>query len=131
MSIRRKNESHGALDPWIELLRNNHYPERELESAAEKLARMPEELRRAVRRWDVTGAAPDVEAAGVTLRELTDVFGYGTIAAFLMIDWLRRDPQEARIALAQPASEFNISGEGAASIRKANENDRDDDGHQA
>lgn len=98
----------GQASPWIDFLKRNEYPDASAVSAAAKLDALPTDLQEALLRWDKSGELPDLEAEGFTLRELMDYKGLTEIAAILMLDWLRREPEAAKLALAEPADRLEI-----------------------
>ena len=75
------------------------YPAPRAESARKKLLELQPELRPAFERWWQTGEVPEVEIEEYTLDRLMIEFGMNPIAAFLSLDWLIRQPQQARQTL--------------------------------
>lgn len=57
---------------------------------------MDAESRGWVIRWFCTSELPEDEIEGVTARDLIDKFGYKPLNAFIVLDWLKTDPQEAK-----------------------------------
>lgn len=51
--------------------------------------------------WHGEGLDPHLEVKGYTLKRLTEEYGFGPIAAFLDMDWLIREPEEASQALSE------------------------------
>lgn len=98
----------GRISPWIDFLKKNGYPDVSAVSAAAKLDVLSADLQDALLRWDKSGELPDLEAEGFTLRDLVDYNGLTEIAAFLMLDWLRREPETAKLALAEPMDRLEI-----------------------
>lgn len=60
---------------------------------------MDPESRNWVIRWFCTGELPGQEVEGVTARELIDHYGYKPLNAFIVLDWLKADPQAAKYFL--------------------------------
>lgn len=57
---------------------------------------MDAESRSWVVRWFCTGELPEQEIEGVTARYLVDSCGYKPLNAFIVLDWLKTDPQAAK-----------------------------------
>lgn len=57
---------------------------------------MEPETRRWVIRWFCTGELPGAEIEGVTAKYLIDSCGYKPLNAFIVLDWLKADPQAAK-----------------------------------
>ena len=86
---------------------------------------MPEDLQNALLEWDSFGKLPDISSEGFSATELVDGFGLTPIAAILMLNWLRNDPEEAKTALAQPVSRIVVGDNSYEEIIKAEDNDQD------
>lgn len=54
------------------------------------------ESRRWVIRWFCTGELPGDEIEGVTAEYLIDKCGYKPLNAFIILDWLKAEPREAK-----------------------------------
>ena len=121
----QKNKKNADDQKWIELLKKNGYPEKQIESIFAKLVNLPEDLKNALLEWDSFGKLPDVSSEGFTASELVDGFGLTPIAAIMMLDWLRRDPEEAKTALAQPISRIVIGENSMEEILKAEKSDQE------
>jgi len=98
-------------EQWLELLERNGYSEAAAASAAPKIEKMDPTLRQELLRWDRYGILPDREIEGFTVEGLTKNAGMHTIGAFLVLDWLLREPEEAKLALAQPVTRLEVSQE--------------------
>lgn len=104
LSEKKKLES----NQWVDLLKRNDYPEVTICSAISKLENLSDDLKKDLLHWDKTGELPNIEVEDFTVQELIEYYGLHEIAAILMLDWLRREPNEAKIALAQPISIVHI-----------------------
>ena len=51
--------------------------------------------------WRGEGLDPHLKVKGYTLKRLIEEYGFGPIAAFLDMDWLIREPEEAAKALSR------------------------------
>lgn len=67
------------LSPW-EAIRN-----------ISKIRKLSPEILKAIKDWSY-GAVPEISVNGVSYAELTEVEDLKPIQAFLMLDWLKRDP---------------------------------------
>lgn len=70
------------LHPW-EAIRN-----------IAKIRKLAPEILIALRSWS-KGIIPEISINGVSYAELTDIEGLQPIQAFLMLDWLKREPLSA------------------------------------
>ena len=57
---------------------------------------MDRESRSWVLRWLINGTLPDTVVEGVTASFLIDKCGYKPMNAFILLDWLKTDPQAAK-----------------------------------
>ena len=87
-------------EDWIGKLTALGYSVREADQAAEKIEKMAPQLRRGLEQWFQTGQLADISAGGFTAAELTEQRGMTVPAAFLVMDWYLREPEEAGQALA-------------------------------
>ena len=127
MSIFRRNKiSEEPLQPWIALLRAHNYPEVAVASAAVKLEAMPDILKEALLDWHRTGDMAELSVEGVDIRQLTEVFGFNEIAAILILDWLLREPEEAKYALSQPITKIVVDDETLEALEHAEAEDSDE-----
>lgn len=110
---------------WGEFLKRNDYPQHLIAGMLPKMERLPEDLKEALKRWDATGVLPDLEEEGFCLKELVEYAGLQEIAAFLMLDWLRREPEEAKVALAEPRTKIYVDEKCIDELIYAEETDSD------
>lgn len=110
-------------DVWTDFLRKNEYPEAAISSAALKLDNMASDLQELLLHWDRTGDIPEAEEEGFTVKELMEYKGLNEIAAVLMLDWLRRKPEEAKLALAEPITKVCIGREEIQKLEQCDEID--------
>lgn len=94
---------------WLPMLKRNGYSDAAAASAAPKIEKMDPQLQNDLLRWDKIGDLPDREIEGFTVAGLVENLGMHPIGAFLMMDWLLREPDEAKYALAQPVTKLEIS----------------------
>ena len=110
-------------DQWLPLLKRNGYSDAAAASAAPKINKMDPQLQNDLLRWDKIGDYPDREIEGFTVSGLVENVGMHPIGAFLMMDWLLREPDEAKYALAQPLTKLEISQAALKSIAESEDTD--------
>lgn len=72
------------------------YPEWQAPETARRLCQCSAPVQEAFERWWEDGwLDPALEVQGYTLHRLIDDYEFKPFAAFLMMDWLLRDPQTA------------------------------------
>lgn len=104
---------------WLPLLQRNGYSGVALASVAPKIERMEPQLQQELLRWEEIGDFPDREIEGFTVAGLVENVGLHPIGAFLMMDWLLREPNEAKYALAQPLTKLEIDETALARIEES------------
>lgn len=77
------------------------YPTRGAELVADKLASLSGPLKELALRWWETGAPITEEFHGYTMTSLKEKHGLSEVAAVLTLDFLIRDPDNARKQIAQ------------------------------
>lgn len=77
------------------LLRSG-YTEGEIRHLYGAVWRMDAESRRWVLEWFHSGRLPGKAVEGVTAQELVEKLGYQPLNAFILLDWLKANPQEAK-----------------------------------
>jgi hypothetical protein len=58
--------------------------------------------------WWESGDQPNVIEGGLTYKELTTEYSMNPIAAFLTLDWLKRDPKTAKVSLKKGHDTINL-----------------------
>lgn len=96
---------------WTDALMDAGYSSGGAKSAAEKILVMDEEIREGLSRWMEEGELVDIAIEDISVHELVNELGYKEIAAFLMLDWLRREPDAAKEAICRFADRVVISKE--------------------
>lgn len=104
------------IDFLIDFLLEQGYESRTgAQAAAIKIESMQPDLRAAFFQWSETGQLPDLlpiiteGVEGVSIPDLVKRLGLSIPAAFLMLDWLIRDPNNAKIALANPIDQIQTN----------------------
>ena len=111
---------------WKKFLLKNGYSRAGAESAAPKLEKMDPRLMEALLRWDRVGELPDFPVQGFTAQELMEHLGLHPIAAILMLDWLLREPEAAKSAIANSGDRLMISPELCRKLARTEEEDQPD-----
>lgn len=75
------------------------YKGEHLEDVVSKIESMDADLREKVEKFLETGEVEDMEVEGYTAEKLISDWGMLELAAYLTLDWLRREPEEAKRAL--------------------------------
>jgi hypothetical protein len=75
------------------------YPQAGAQLVAGKLASCSPELQAAFLEWWNTGHFSEIQVEGYTVQRLMTEHHMKPIAAFLTLDWLRREPQKALASL--------------------------------
>lgn len=77
-------------------LNNDGYSFSEIVHLFNAIRSMDRESRSWVIRWFNKGTLPSEEVEGVTASYLIEECGYKTLNAFIVLDWLKSDPQAAK-----------------------------------
>lgn len=112
------------LKKWETVLQDLGYTPQGSKSAAEKIVSMNETLKNEYIKWLETGFLPDINVEGFDLEGLMDVFDMSATSAFITLDWLLRDPDEAKSHLAEPLTKIAVPEEVEEEIRQADKTDK-------
>ena len=89
------------------LVNDFDYKENGVQFAIEKIKAMNPEVYAAFEAWFNTGAIQEIEVEGYTVASLRQKDKkMNVIAAYLTLDWLKREPAKAKIAINQPHIPF-------------------------
>lgn len=110
-------------EQWLPLLKRNGYSDAAAASAAPKIEKMDPQLQNDLLRWDKIGDFPNREIEGFTVAGLVENVGMHPIGAFLVLDWLLREPDEAKCVLAQPLTKLEISQAALTQIAESEDTD--------
>ena len=94
-------------------LRSGGYSDREIVHLFQAFKEMDNQSRLWVIYWVLANRLPEDEIQGVTARYLIEEMKYTPINAFIVLDWLKTDPQAAKYFVLKRAADANI-GETAA-----------------
>ena len=81
------------------LIEKKNYDKVQTERLAPKIEALPEEIKEALNTWVESDKISEVEYNGYTVEK--EKPSMTTLAAFLMLDWIRKDPKNALKALKQ------------------------------
>ena len=80
-------------------LRKEGYSSAEARGAIEALRTLSQELIPLLEAWQENRAYPPVEIEGYTLQDMMDEYTMHAVGAILTLDWLCKEPNEARQAM--------------------------------
>jgi len=78
-----------------QLLIDFGYPSHMIEQTIEKINRFQPKIKKAFEGWVANGKEPDIEVHGYAFSQLRKDYGMKAIGAFITLDWLVRDPENA------------------------------------
>lgn len=114
---------------WITCLEENGYTKAEAKSAAEKILSMDQDIKAALIQWMEDGIIENVVVEGFDVCGLMEHMGFSAIASFLLLDWLKRNPNEAKTALGGILDRVIVSDELLEEINALDmEKEPEDDG---
>ena len=82
-----------------QLLIDHAYPSHMIEQTIEKINRFQPKIKKAFEGWVTSGKEPNIEVQGYTFSQLRKDYGMKAIGAFITLDWLIRDPENATKSL--------------------------------
>lgn len=92
----------------IDAIKNSSSPEyldKNIVLMADKIEKSREDIRSAIEDWLTAGEEKSLEIEGVDYKDLIEKAGMIPIAAYLTLDWVARDPKQAKFSL---KAEYNI-----------------------
>lgn len=81
------------------LIEEYDYPAFMVEKTLEKVEKLDSEVYNELEKWFESGQLSDIEIGGYTVKTLIDKYKMTEVGAFLTLDWLKREPEEAKKAL--------------------------------
>lgn len=101
------------------LIEEKQYDRIQTERLAPKIDALPEDIREALENWVENGSLESPEYEGMNVEAILKLQPrMKTVTAFLTLDWLRRDPQNALKSLRQPFIQRNwIRKEGNGDVK--------------
>lgn len=77
--------------------------ESQVDGVVEKISKLAPDIYAAFESWLNTGVIKEVEVEGYTVSSIREKKkNMNIVGAYLTLDWLRREPQQAKFALGQP-----------------------------
>ncbi len=75
----------------------------QVDGVVDKISKMAPDIYAAFESWFNTGVIQEIEVEGYTVASLLATKkNLNIVGAYLTLDWLRREPQRAKLALSQP-----------------------------
>lgn len=104
-------------------MRGNGYSGREISHIFRAFMEMDNESRSWLLGWLIANRIPEKEIEGVSARYLIDELKYAPVNAFIILDWLKTDPQAAKYFVMKSAVDANIGETAAREIEKIMQRD--------
>ena len=76
-------------------LKRNNYSFSEAIHVMKRVDKLDNQIKEYFELWLMDGVVPEKDIKGVTFKHLTREEGMNPIRAFLMLDWIKREPEEA------------------------------------
>lgn len=96
------------------------YTEFEAKEAVRKIRKMDKELKKAFMDWYYYGIEPDLVIEGTTYQEVLKEINPQKIGAFLFLDYLKKEPSDAKKALFRGTDHIIITNEELDKIKRIN-----------
>lgn len=81
------------------LVEKYDYKNSKVDGVIEKVSKFSEKVAASFEKWVTTGVIDDIEVEGYSIKSIVDKRPMKIVAAYLMLDWLERDPKTAKQAL--------------------------------
>lgn len=78
------------------LIEKYDYPAFMVERTLEKVKKLDLEIYTELENWFESGKLSGIEVGGYTVKMLIDKYKMTEVGAFLTLDWLKREPEEAK-----------------------------------
>lgn len=89
------------------LIENKNYDKIQTERLVPKIEALPEEIKSALVAWIESGKTVSPEYSGYTVEKILNIKPEMTVlAAYLALDWIRKDPKTAVKAILTPVMKF-------------------------
>ena len=89
------------------LIEEKKYDKVQTERLAPKIDALPEDIRNSLEKWVTSGELLSPEYCGYSVEKiLKEKPGMTALAAYLALDWIRKDPQTAIKAILTPVMRF-------------------------
>lgn len=83
----------------IRILKEEGYPDFMIEKTADKIEAFSIAVAEAFDNWSKDKSQPNISIEGFTFTDLVTKWGMKPIGAFITLDWLLREPENAKNAL--------------------------------
>lgn len=90
------------------------------------IRKMDPELKKAFGKWYKSGITPKQYVEGITFDMLVNSFKMNAFNAFLTLDWLKREPLEAKSALGRAIDTIVVDNEVLKSKKESEQDDTSD-----
>ena len=104
---------------WEKRLLEEGYSKAGAKSAAKKIVGMNPKILNALTRWMDERVLEDICVEDIYVTDLVEKMGHREIGAFLILDWLSREPEEAKKALAEAKDHLVIDEDVLQKIAQA------------
>ena len=85
----------------VKIVENEQYPSSIIESTVEKILNFSPSTKASFIQWYKTGKLDDFQVEGYNIASLMKEEKLLLIGAYLMMDWLIKDPEKAKASLSQ------------------------------
>lgn len=92
-----------------EYLQRNDYASSDISQLSDAIKEMDPDSQAWVAEWLQNGLLPEIEIEGITADFLIHQCGYQPLNAFITLDWLKKDPQEAKYFILKIPSSISPS----------------------
>ncbi len=90
------------------LIEEKNYDKVQTERLASKIEALPDDIKGSLVKWIKSGTVSSSEYNGYTVEKILKAKpGMTTLAAYLTLDWIRKDPKTAIKAVLTPVMEFS------------------------
>lgn len=91
------------------LVEKYDYKNSQVDSVVEKIGRFSPKVAAAFEKWLNTGEIDNTEVEGYTVKSIMEKKPMKIVGAYLTLDWLEREPSEAKAALGEPVFKGSIA----------------------
>lgn len=83
----------------IRILKEEGYPDFMLDKTADKIEAFSPDIATKFSEFCIQGTIPEIEVEGYNYKKLIEDFGMKPVGALITLDWLIREPENAKEAL--------------------------------
>lgn len=81
------------------LVEKYDYMESKVDGVVEKISKFSPKVMESFEKWFNTGEVDSIEVEGFTIKDILDKKKMTIVSAYITLDWLHRDPKQAKAAL--------------------------------